>query len=159
MLIVAYKINDTLVANYEREGGDGMTCSGVILIFLTVVITCGNLTFGVYQYIWYKDCGYNNAIITITLFFGLSFYILVLLRTREDASVLTSSIVVAYLLYLQWSALASNPNEECNPFTDSASNTTSQLITGIFVTFLSLSIMSASSKSEKENNLTAQVSG
>src|SRR4051794_33228595 len=34
MLVVAYKINETLVGNYERDQGG---CSGVILIGLTIV--------------------------------------------------------------------------------------------------------------------------
>ena len=40
MLVVAYKINDALVGNYEREQGG---CSGVILIIVTVILTVGNI--------------------------------------------------------------------------------------------------------------------
>lgn len=100
MLVVSYKINETLVGNYERENANGLGCSGIIIILLTSLITIGNLTWLVYQYIWYHDCGYNNAIITITLVASIAFYIIVFLRTREDASILTSSIVVTYILYL-----------------------------------------------------------
>ena len=121
MLVVSYKINETLVGNYEREQNN--SCSATILIGLTVVITLGDVVWLVYQYIWYHSCGYNTAIITVTLIASISFYVLVLLRTREDASILTSAIVVTYLLYLQWSALASNPDAECNPFGQSGDNT------------------------------------
>lgn len=124
MLVVSFKINETLVGNYERENTNGVGCSGFIIILLTVCITAGNIVWAVYQYIWYHGCGYNNAIITTTLVAGIGFYIIVLFRTREDASILTSAVVVTYLLYLQWSALASNPNTSCNPFDRSATNTT-----------------------------------
>jgi hypothetical protein len=101
MLVVSYKINDTLVGNYESEQANGkIGCSGIILIVLTGIITIGNITWCVYQYIWYHDCGYNNVIITITLLTSVAFYVIVFFRTREDASILTSSIVVAYILYL-----------------------------------------------------------
>jgi hypothetical protein len=43
ILMVAYKINDTLVGNYEREGGQGIGCSGAIIIGLTFIFTCGSI--------------------------------------------------------------------------------------------------------------------
>lgn len=48
MLIVAYNVNDTLVGNYEAEGTDGLGCSGVIVIFVTGILTIGNAIFTVY---------------------------------------------------------------------------------------------------------------
>jgi hypothetical protein len=51
---------------------------------------------------------------TVTVISVLVSYAIVFLRTREDASILTSSVVSSYLLYLQWSALASRNNETCN---------------------------------------------
>ena len=48
MLVVAYKINETLVGNYERENTNGLGCSGVIIIVLTALITLGNITWAVY---------------------------------------------------------------------------------------------------------------
>lgn len=100
MLIVAYTINDTLVGNFEAENADGLGCSGVIMLFMTGLITIGNIVFIVFQYIWFSGCGSNNVIMAITLISGIVSYAIVFYRTREDASILTSSIVVAYLLYL-----------------------------------------------------------
>jgi serine incorporator 1/3 len=116
MLCVAYTVNELLVGNYESENTNGLGCSGVIIIFITALITIGNLTWIVFQYIWFSNCGSNNAIMTVTLVAAIASYAIVFFRTREDASLLTSSIVVSYLLYLQWSALASSPTTECNPF-------------------------------------------
>jgi hypothetical protein len=48
MLVVAYTINDTLVGNYESENADGIGCSGAIMIFMTAVITIGNIVFAIY---------------------------------------------------------------------------------------------------------------
>lgn len=45
MLVVAYKINETMVGNFEREQGG---CSGGVLIGLTVFITLINITWGVF---------------------------------------------------------------------------------------------------------------
>jgi hypothetical protein len=97
MLVVSYKINSTLVGNYEHGGS---RCSAIILLVLTGIITAGNITFAVFQYIWYYSCAYNDVIISITNIAGVAFYILVFMRTRQDASILTSSIVFSYCLYL-----------------------------------------------------------
>ena len=152
--MVAYKINETLVKNIERED-NGIGCSGVVIVTLTLVITIGNITWAVFQYIWFHDCGYNNVLITVTCVASLVFYGIVFFRTREDASVFTSTIVVLYILYLQWSALASNPNEQCNQFKESETNTIMQLMSGLIFTFISLFIISASTKKNDEKNITA----
>jgi hypothetical protein len=100
MLVVAYKVNDVLVGNYSLENSDGVSLSTVILIGITGLITIGNIVWLVFQYIWFSGCTTNNIIITITLVASIASYGIVFFRTREDASILTSSIVVAYLLYL-----------------------------------------------------------
>lgn len=97
MLVVAYKINEVLVNNYE-ESGD--TCSGSILVGLTVALAAISFTWLGFQYYWYRGCGYNNAIITATVVCGIAFYVIVFFRTRKDASILTSSIVLVYVTYL-----------------------------------------------------------
>jgi len=70
------------------------------MIFITAVVTIGNIVFIVYQYIWFSGCSTNNVIMTITLISAIASYAIVFFKTREDASILTSTIVVAYLLYL-----------------------------------------------------------
>jgi hypothetical protein len=100
MLCVAYSVNELLVGNYEAENTNGLGCSGVIIIFITGLITIGNVTWIVLQYIWFSGCGTNNAIMTVTLVAAILSYAVVFFRTREDASLLTSSIVVSYMLYL-----------------------------------------------------------
>lgn len=111
MLIVAYVVNDVLISNVNREGAESMTCSGIILIVSTLLLTTGNITWIVLQFIWFtgKDCSFNTCQMTFTCIAGVAMYVIVLFRTRNDASIFTSSIVLCYNLYLQWSALSSNP--------------------------------------------------
>jgi hypothetical protein len=121
MLIVSYKLNDSLVGNYNRTNAPGIAA---IIIIMTSLLTGLNVTWIVYQYIWFSGCGYNTSFITITTVLGGAFYGLIFLRTRSDASILTSSFVLLYCLYLQWSAMASNVSgSECNPFYGSNANT------------------------------------
>jgi len=87
--------------------------------------------------------------LVLTVIFVAIFYALVLLRTREDASVFTSSIVSSYIVYLSWAALASHPDAECNPMTGTNKNTTAQILVGFAFTFLTLFVTSALSKSDQ----------
>ena len=75
----------------------------------------------------------------------IAFYVLVILKTRKDSSIFTSSLVSAYIAYIGWSAIASMPNEECNPFLYSKANTAAQIVVGYFFTFIALFMVSASS--------------
>lgn len=145
MLVVAYVINDTLLINVEKEGGGACTCSGIIMLSLFIIFLGGDITWIVFQFIEFgkPGCGGNKTQMIITCVAGALMFILVLLRTRSDASLFTSSLVLCYCLFLQWSALSSNPNELCNPYTRSAFNTTFMLIIGLFFTFVSLLVISA----------------
>ena len=94
---------------------------------------------------------------SFTLVAGIIMNGLVLLRTRDDASLLTSSIVLTYCLYLQWSALRSDTDIKCNPFYKSTSNTICLIICGLFFTFASLLVISSTKKKEEEHNVAVAV--
>eukprot|EP00347_Sterkiella_histriomuscorum_P000209 403376766 len=148
LITVAYTLNDKMVSHYEN----GNTCLGITLVGSTVIITCGTIAFTVMKYVWFHGCGGTIGITTYTLVVCILFYVLVLLRTRKDASIFTSSIVSAYITYLSWSAQASLPDEECNPFLTDGGNLAAQILVGGFFTFSSLlgiSLMSNDAKDVK----------
>lgn len=116
-------------------------------MFVTVCILLGNAFWVVLQYTQFK-CAYNITFMTISLVGVVVMYGLVLLRTRPDASVLTSGIAGLYCLYLQWSALSADPNPECNHMRGNGSNDFFQIAGGIGFTLLSLFIISASTQSK-----------
>ena len=118
MLVVAYKINEQLVSNVEK---DESCCSQAILMGAFLIITGFNIWWIVEQFQKFS-CAGNITIMTITIIGSVLMYALVLVRAREDASLLTSSIAVSYVLYLQWSALSSDDNPACNSQFDDAIN-------------------------------------
>ena len=61
-------------------------------------------------------------LLIITAISAVAMQFVVCFRLREDASELTSAFVILYVLYLQWSALSSRPDAECNPYEDSQGN-------------------------------------
>ena len=102
MLIVAFEINETLVANVEKEaerGAEGIGCSALIVIILTVAITGINVTWLVFQYKWF-GCSSNIPFMIATITACVICYAIIFLRTRSDASILTSAIVSLYFIYL-----------------------------------------------------------
>ena len=159
MLVVAYTLNSQLVRNVANEGGSAFSCSGIILLGLFGVLSIGNLVWIIEQFRLFggKGCGANTTMMIITCLLGLVMYGIVLIRTRRDASVLTSAIVLSYCLYLQWSAMSSKNDPECNPYMHSGGNTTAEIILGLFFTFVSLLVISASTAKDGEENLTTQL--
>ena len=160
ILVLAYTLNSTLVRNVNREGDNAFSCSGIILITVFVLTFAGDITWLVFQYIEFggEGCGANIAFLIISTILGVFMHVIVIFRTRDDASVLTSSIVWAYQLYLQWSAMSSSSDPECNPYTHSAGNTTAEIIIGLFFTFLALLIIGGSTTNEGETTVTGEMS-
>jgi hypothetical protein len=149
IIIAAYNINDALVGSFNNSKGvASSTCNAIILIGLTFIFSAGSIVIYVFEFIWFHGCGGTIAIIVVTIVFAILFFVFVLLRFRDDASILTSSIVAIYSAYLGWSAMASIPNTSCNPFTVSNANTICQIFIGMVITFfalISISVMSRSS--------------
>ena len=105
----------------------------------------------IYQYIWFAHCAVGAIVLILTTLFAIFFWTAALVRLcdvdifRENANIFVASLAVTYITYLCWSALASNPDAECNPFVDSGPNTTWQLIAG--TTFTTLTILSIATAS------------
>ena len=116
----------------------------------------------VYQYIWFSSCPKNIAFISISVVFGIAFYAVVPFRTRSDASLLTSSFVLSYILYLQWSAMSS---DDINNFCFSESyfrgnygiSDGFKIGLGCSFTFVSLLVISASTREKEEANVAVAV--
>jgi len=120
------------------------------LIGLTILIYLGDLTFLVFQFIWFKGCVLNIIILCITIVFGIIFTLLVAFKTREDSSILTNAFVMTYALFLSWSALASRPEDKCNPFVEHNANTLYQIAFGLLFTLISLFSISMVTKNEDD---------
>ena len=134
LIIVSYTVNDALVHSYEN----GSTGAAIVLIFLTAVLTLGSLVFLIFQYVWFHSCAGPIVIVSYTLVFGIIWFVLVILRSRKDASIFTSSMVFAYVTFLSWSSIASLSDSDCNPFAYDTSNLIAQIVLGGFFTFVSL---------------------
>lgn len=91
-------------------------------------------------------------------------YGLVLLRSRPDASVFTSSLVYTYCLFLQWSAFSSDSVDTCNPFNVASNsgknvraNTIMMMIIGLLFVFASLLVVASITKHEDEAQMATEM--
>merc|ERR1712166_467582 len=66
-------------------------------------------------YLFYGACPISAFFITLTAISVIGFTCLQLSMPDSDSSLLTSSVVALYSVYLCWSAVNSNPNVLCNP--------------------------------------------
>lgn len=85
-------------------------------------------------------------------------YLLSLIKIREDSSIMTSSMVNLWLTYLMWSALASQPDENCNSLLNSNWATVIQILSHLvwtFITLVSLSVANTED-TEKGQNVISQ---
>jgi len=99
ILVLAFVINNSLVNKASDSGG---LWAKILLIFGFVSLTIGNIAWIVLMFIYFgkSGCGGNIAIMCVTLVCGIIMYGLVFFRTRSDASVFTSSLVLSYCLFL-----------------------------------------------------------
>ena len=86
-------------------------------------------------YHYFKGCGGNTAIISMSLL-GIVFVMLVQLSGFEG-SLLTSSVISLYVVYLGYSAVSKDPYGMCNPQL-AKENDPYDIIMGLFLTALSL---------------------
>jgi len=148
ILGLSYVINGVMVRYWENADGQ---CFGIVMLVITIGIYILDIVFLIFQFIWFKSCAINVILLCIVIFFGIAFTVLVILKTREDSSVLTNAFVMSYALYLSWSAMASKPDEDCNPFIDNNSNTLMQIGLGLFFTLVTLFSITMMTKNDSED--------
>ena len=87
-----------------------------------------------FLYNQYDDCAGNTWVITLTLIAIVAMTTLQL--SGSDGSLLTSSVISLYVVYLAFSIVSKNPKGECNPRL--GENDTWGIIIGLFLTFISM---------------------
>lgn len=115
----AHTWSETWVQNHEESDGRGWFCA---LLSATFVQYCLSATAIVMLFIYYTksgDCGLNKFFISINLILCVGVSVLSVWPTVQEhlpkSGLLQSAMVTLYTIYLTWSAVANNPNPECNP--------------------------------------------
>jgi len=140
LIDVAYNWNDAWVANADeddlQEYGSGKKWL-IALVLSAVILFVGSFVAIGYFYHYFSGadgCSSNTAFITVTLLVTLLFTATQM--SGEEGSLLTSALLMAYSVYLCYSALIKNPSETCNPFL--GTNDGLGIIVGLTFTVVSL---------------------
>eukprot|EP00522_Entomoneis_paludosa_P019075 CAMPEP_0172449528 /NCGR_PEP_ID=MMETSP1065-20121228/8211_1 /TAXON_ID=265537 /ORGANISM="Amphiprora paludosa, Strain CCMP125" /LENGTH=429 /DNA_ID=CAMNT_0013201217 /DNA_START=183 /DNA_END=1472 /DNA_ORIENTATION=+ len=100
-------------------------------------------------YHYFSDCSENTWIITLTLIGMIAFTAIQLSGT--DGSLLTSSIMSVYVVYLAYSMVSKNPDGQCNP--QLGGNDTWGIAIGLTLTAVSLAWTGFSWTAEERLNV------
>lgn len=134
---IAYNWNESWVEKADEsdrlEWGSGkpwlrLIVASCVLLYASALTGIGLL------YHYFSDCPENSAVITLTLLGVLALTGVQL--TGTEGSLLTSSCVSAYSVYLSYLTVSKNPNSMCNP--QLGSNDVQGIVIGLGLTALSL---------------------
>lgn len=116
LIDVAYNWNEDWVDRADQN--DRISYGSGTVWLHAIVATCGmfytaSLVGIIMLYIWFDGCAANNWIITLTLLGIIAMTGIQL--SGSEGSLLTSSIISAYAVYLAYSMVSKNPDKDCNP--------------------------------------------
>jgi serine incorporator 1/3 len=134
---MAYNWNDSWVAKSNQadaeEAGSGRKWLLAILMSCVVLYIVSLVGF-LYMLKDFTGCGSNNTFLAVTIIMVVLVHVAQL--TGEEGSLLASSIVSTWAVYLCYTAVSKNPNEECNSRIGEADHLS--IAFGLIVTMLSL---------------------
>ena len=139
-----YSINDHFITQSDKNKG-----YLIGLLIMTIIVTSISIIFIILEYVWFYEWWTNNIIIIVPVLFTIGYVLWVVFKTRQNGSLFTTSIILLYLVYLTWTALASRPSSSWNPFYHTGYGTVLQILLGLFFTFLVLIILASGTKGDK----------
>jgi len=140
LIDVAYNWNDSWVEN-SSAADDQEWGSGVVWLRAIIAATTGlfaaTITGIILLYVYFTGCAENTAVITLTLLGIVAIVAIQLfLPGVEDGSLLTTSVISTYAVYLAYTVVTKNPNGECNPTL--GDNNVTGIVVGLALTLISL---------------------
>lgn len=138
-LSFAHIINIKLVEGLEKaeeRDGQGACKYQFWLLFLTIVFFGLSLYWIVISFMYFSYSLLNILLISLTIFFGVSFTVLSISNIVTRKRLLTSIYVFSFISYLCWSALNSQPNS--NSKSDDIKLSLSDILIGLLYLFMAL---------------------
>jgi serine incorporator 1/3 len=116
LIDIAYDWNEDWVERADQQ--DRLSYGTGATWFRAIVATCAGFYIAALTgigllYHYFCDCPENTWIVTLTLLGMIALTVIQLSGT--EGSLLTSSIISVYAVYLAYSMVSKNPNGECNP--------------------------------------------
>lgn len=115
----AHTWSETWVQNHEESDGRGWFCALLSATAIQYILSIVGIVFLFINFTKSGDCGLNKFFISINMILCVAVSVLSVWPTVQEnlpkSGLLQSAMVTLYTMYLTWSAVANNPNPECNP--------------------------------------------
>jgi hypothetical protein len=136
----AYEWNSMWVS-LDEEADEFKWRAGILAVCIALYVCCFTAIGFMYSLYTAAGCGFSSGIVTVTLISIISFTLLGVSPLSPHGALLPSAIIAGDCVYLCYSALASTPLAQCNPFASSNSNggnETVHLIVGLAMAGVSI---------------------
>jgi hypothetical protein len=143
--------NDLWTQDDRRTGEEGYWT--FLALFSAGILWVIAFTTCILSYFWFvgEGCGLNVALITATLVSGILYSLLSVTGWFESGSLLCSSMVNAYAVYMCWSAMASEPSE-CNSWAGDFRSSLTLILTSVAVSSIALCTIGLVRRTNEGNN-------
>lgn len=121
VLIIDFAHNwaDVWVGNYEETESRGWFIALMTATFIQYVVSLVGIILLFSYYTQTDDCALNKFFISFNIILCVIVSVLSITPRVQEAQprsgLLQSAIVTLYMIYLTWSAVANNPDSNCNP--------------------------------------------
>lgn len=128
----AYSWNEKWCAYDDENSTEGLCGWKLAIIVSALAMYAASLVGWVLMYLHFGHggCPAQQAIITVTVLACVALSALSCSKVAPHGTLLTSAAVTAYASFLCYSALASHPDGECNPFAARESNSLGEVLVG-----------------------------
>jgi len=111
-----------------------------------------SLVLWILMYVFFgkEGCGAQLTITTLTIILCIVLTGIACSKLAPHGTILTSGVVTLYASYLGYSALASNPDKNCNPLAEGSMESASDLTMGLLVAGISIAVTANSATGNKE---------
>lgn len=135
----AYEWNAKWVA-LDEEADAFQWRAGILAVCVALYACCFTAIGLMYSLYTAAGCGFSSGVVTVTLLSIVGFTLLGVSPLSPHGALLPSAIIAADCVYLCYSALASTPLEECNPFAAShgGGQETMHLVVGLLMAGVSI---------------------
>jgi len=150
----AYTWNETWLS-YDEEADDDRCCGWKAAILVSsAILYLGSITAWVLLFVYFgvSGCPAQQTVISLTIVLSLFLTAISCSKYAPHGTLLTSASVTAYSTFLAYSALASHPDEECNPMSSSGEET-SGLVVGLIVAAVSMASTAYNAAGSKQQVL------
>jgi len=125
-----YRMNEWMVEKDEQSESESPCTWKVCILVSAAVLYIASIVMWVFEGNFFakEGCHPQKAILAITIILTVLLSVLSCTKIAPHGTLLTSSVVTVYASYLCYSALASHPDAQCNPFVHRTENSLDMLV-------------------------------